>query len=62
MKEIVPMKYDFVMKEIMDIPVVRKYFISDVLGISPEKIKSIRVINPFLWKRRRNQKLGILDL
>ena len=62
MKEIVPMKHDFVMKEIMDIPVVRKYFISDVLGIPPEKIKSIRVINPFLWKRRRNQKLGILDL
>ena len=62
MKEIVQMKHDFVVKEIMDIPVVRKYFVSDVTGIRPEQIKSIRVVNPFLWKRRRNQKLGILDL
>lgn len=62
MNKIVPMKHDYVVKEIMDIPMVRKYFISDVTGIPLEKIKSIRVVNPFLWKRQRNQKLGILDL
>lgn len=62
MKEIVPMTCDFMVKEIMDIPLVRKHFISDVTGIPVEEIKFIRIMNPFLGKRRRNEKLGILDL
>ena len=62
MKEFVPMTCDFALKEIMDIPLVRKYFVSDVTGIPVEEIKSIRIVNPFLWRRRRNAKLGILDL
>lgn len=62
MKEIIPMTCDFALKEIMDNPLVRKHFISDVTGIPLEEIKSIRIINPFLWRRRKNEKLGILDL
>ena len=41
---------------------VRKYFVSDVLGIPVEEIRSIRICNPFLWKRYFRQKQGILDV
>ena len=27
-----------------------------------EDIKSVRIINPFLWKRYKKEKLGILDI
>lgn len=59
---LVPLRYDFCVKEVMDNEIVRKYFLSDVLNIPLEEIKSARVINPFLWKRYINQKLGILDI
>lgn len=55
-------KYDFVFKALMENEQVRKYFISDVLNIPPEEIKSVRISNPFLWKRRVRHKLGILDV
>ena len=41
---------------------IRKYFISDVTGIRVEDIRSIRLCNPYLWKRYRKQKQGILDV
>lgn len=46
----------------MENEIVRKHFISAVLDIPLERIKTIRIINPFLWKRYQKQKLGILDL
>ncbi len=46
--EIVLPKHDFVFKTLMENSRIRKYFISDVLNIPPEEIKSVRVSNPFL--------------
>ena len=56
------LKYDFCIKEVMENEIVRKHFISDVLGIPLTDIKSVRMMNTFLWKRFRNQKQGILDI
>lgn len=60
--KIIPLKYDFCIKEIMENETVRRHFISDVLEIPLNDIKSVRIINPFLWKRYKKQKLGILDI
>lgn len=46
----------------MENETVRKHFISDVLSIPLKDIKSVRILNPFLWKRYKRQKLGILDI
>ena len=61
MKIVLP-KYDFVLKILMENKKIRKYFISDVLNIPPEEIKSVEVSNPFLWRRYLRHKLGILDV
>lgn len=60
--KIIPLKYDFCVKEVMENETVRRHFISDVLGIPLSDIKSVRILNPFLWKRYKKQKLGILDI
>ncbi len=60
--KVIPLKYDFCVKEVMENETVRKYFISDVLDIPLMDIKSVRILNPFLWKRYKKQKLGILDI
>lgn len=60
--DIVSLKYDFSFKQIMLNEEVRKYFISDVLGIPASNIRSVRLANPFLWKRYARQKQGILDV
>lgn len=60
--KIIPLKYDFCVKEVMENETVRRHFISDVLGIPLSNIKSVRILNPFLWKRYKKQKLGILDI
>lgn len=60
--KIVSPKYDYCMKELFRNEVVRRHFLSDVLDIPPETIRSSRLLNTFLWKRYRNQKLGILDV
>ena len=59
---LIPLKYDFCIKEVMDNEIVRKHFISDVLEIPLKDIKSVRIVNPFLWKRLKKEKLGILDV
>lgn len=59
---IVPLKYDFSFKQLMLNEEVRKYFVSDVLGIPISEIRSVRLSNPFLWKRYFRQKQGILDV
>ncbi len=60
--KIIPLKYDFCVKEVMENETVRRHFISDVLSIPLKDIKSVRILNPFLWKRYKKQKLGILDI
>lgn len=60
--KVIPLKYDFCIKEVMENETVRRHFISDVLSIPLKDIKSVRIINPFLWKRHKKQKLGILDI
>lgn len=60
--KVVPLKYDFCIKEIMENEIVRRHFISDVLSIPLDTIKSVRMMNTFLWQRFRKQKQGILDI
>lgn len=60
--KLILLKYDFCIKEIMENEIVRKHFISDVLGIPLDDIKSVRMINPYLWKRYKKERLGILDI
>lgn len=60
--KIVSPKNDFCLKELLSNTVVLKHFISDILEIPQEQIKSLRLASTFLWKRYKNQKLGILDI
>ena len=50
------------MKELFRNEIVRKAFLSDILGIPEEEIRTARLLNPFLRKRYKKQKLGILDI
>ena len=59
---IISPKYDYVVKELFRDETILRYFISDVLGIRQESIRSLRLRNTFLWKRHKKQKLGILDV
>ena len=60
--KIISPKYDYCMKELFRNEAVRRHFLSDVLDIPLETIRSCRLLNTFLWKRYRNQKQGILDV
>lgn len=60
--KIISQKFDFCMKELFRKEQVLKYFLSDILGISVEEIKSLWHRNTFLWRCRRAGKLGILDV
>lgn len=62
MGEIISMKYDFLFKEVMSDKKILRLFLSDVLDIPAEEILQITYQNPFLRKRRRQEKQGILDL
>ena len=59
---IISPKWDYCMKELFRNPVIRKYFISVVLNIPVEAIRSTRLLNTYLWRRFRYQKEGILDV
>lgn len=59
---IISPKSDMGFKEIFRNPVVLRHFLADVMGIPAEQIRSVRLLNTFLWKRFQNQKLGIMDL
>lgn len=56
------LKYDDVFREVFSRESIRRQFISDVTGIALESIRSVRLASPFLWKRSRRQKQGILDV
>lgn len=60
--EFISLKFDYAFRTVFSRERVRKQFISDVTGIPLESIRSARLDNPFLWKRRRRQKQGILDV
>ena len=60
--ELISLKADFAAKELFAHEKVRKQFLSDTLGIPPEDIKSVRLVNPFLRRRYKRQKQGILDV
>ena len=62
MGNIIPLTYDFAFKRLFLNGKIRKGFISDVLGIPPDEIRSVRLANPFLWKRHYREKQGILDV
>lgn len=62
MGKIISLKYDYAFKELFRNEEVRRHFLSDVLGIPPEEIRSVRLINTFLWKQYQKQKQGILDV
>ena len=60
--KIFSLKYDDVFREVMSYEGIRKQLLSDVTGIPLEKIKTATLESPFLWKRYRYQKQGILDV
>lgn len=62
MGRFLPPKSDVMFKELMRNEVVRRGFISDVLDIPLEEIKSVRLENPFLSRRSRAEKQCILDV
>ena len=60
--ELISLKADFAAKELFAHEKVRKQFLSDTLGIPLKDIKSVRLLNPFLRRRYKRQKQGILDV
>lgn len=56
MGQILSLKYDFSFKYLFLNEEIRRHFISDVLGIPLEEIRSVRLTNTFLRKRYRKQK------
>ena len=59
---IISPKIDFAFKELMRNDIVRKGFISAVLDISPESVKSTVLLNTNLPKIHEDEKQGILDV
>ena len=62
MQMIISPKWDYCIKELFRNMTVLKYFISVVLEIPVEEIRSVRLLNTFLRRRYRYQKQGILDV
>lgn len=60
--ELVLLKTDYVFKEVFSRENIRKQFLSDVLGIPPENIRTVRITNSFLMRQYRWQKEGIIDM
>ncbi len=55
-------KSDLIMKELFRNETVLTYFVSDILSLPLEDIRSLRPLNTFLWRRFKREKLGILDV
>lgn len=58
----ISLKYDDMYRGVFAHENVRKQFLSDVLEIPLESIRTARLVAPHLWKRYRSQKFGILDM
>ncbi len=61
-EKFIPPKSDVAFKELMRNEEVRRHFISDVLQIPLEEIKSVRLENTLLSRRSRQEKQCILDV
>lgn len=57
----ISLKYDDMYRGVFAYESIRKQFLSDVLEIPLESIRTARLVTPHLWRRYRSQKLGILD-
>ncbi len=55
-------KYDYFIKELFHEEIVLRYFIQDILSLSMEQVRSVRLRNTFLRRSHRKKKLGILDI
>lgn len=62
MGKFVSLKDDVSFKYLFLNAMVRLHFISDVLEIPTEEIRSVRLANTFLWRRYSREKQGILDV
>ena len=62
MGQIISLKYDFSFKYLFLNEEIRRHFISDVLEIPLNEIRSVQLANTFLWKRYWKQKQGIVDV
>lgn len=62
MGTIISLKQDFSFKYLFLNDKILRHFISDALGVPLEEIRSVRLVNTFLWKQFRKQKQGILDV
>lgn len=60
--QLVSLKTDYVFKEVFSRENVSKQFLSDVLEIPLEDIRTVRITNSFLRKQYRCQKEGIIDM
>ena len=59
---IISPKYDDLMKELFHNETVLRYFLSDILRVRLDRIQNLRIRSPFLRKRGRKEKQGILDV
>lgn len=59
---LVSLKEDYAFKEVFSRENVRKQFLSDVLEIPLENIRTVRITNSFLRRQYRWQKEGIIDM
>ena len=58
----IPATEDWCGKELFSIKEVRESFLSDILKIPRDSIKDTEIINSSLWKRRKKDKQGIVDV
>lgn len=59
----ITLKEDFMVKALFSSKeIILKQFISDVLSIPMEEIRSVRIANPYLKKKYYRHKQGILDI
>ena len=61
-QKFVSLKMDYAFKELFSRESVRRQFLSDVLSIPLDEIRSVRITGPHLWKVFGRQKEGILDM
>lgn len=61
-EQFLPPKSDVAFKELMRNEIVRRQFISDVLGIPLQDIRRVYLENTFLGRRSKRDKEGILDV
>ena len=59
---IISPKYDYFIKELFHDEVVLRHFVQDMLSLSMDQVRSVKLKNTFLRRGHRKKKLGILDI